>query len=160
MAEITMDVPGVLEAASRLRANIKSQAVTTKHDFHGVHVLGGALGSTPGARAFVAQHQAAQELYDKTIQQVIDDIENIAAALVKSADTMGDTEEAVRRALTALDPTKLAPQTRINFDQSVISNATALDPGDVADHAAKAAARATPVPAPVQAGPRGEAEFE
>jgi uncharacterized protein YukE len=158
MAEITMDVAGVREAANQLRANIKTQAETTKSHFHGVHVRKGALGSTPGAAAFVAQHQAAQELYDQTIQQVIDDLENIAAALVASADTMGDTEESARRALTKLDPSQLAPETRAVYVAQVKAEGNVLDPGAAADNAAKAADLAAPVPA--QSGATGEAGYE
>jgi len=153
MAEITMDVDGVREAARQLRANIKAQAQSTKHAFHGVHVVKGALGPTPGARAFVAQHQAAQELYDATIQQVIDDLENIAAALVASADTMGDTEDEARRALTKLDPSQLASKTHDVYTAQVQADGNVLDPGSVADAAAaEAEVAGTPVePAPVAA---------
>ena len=158
MAEkIEMSVPGIHEAVRRIRAEIHAQAQATTNNFHGTHLGAGALGPRPGARAFVAQHQAAQEVYDATMNQVMVDLERLADALAASVKTVENTEQAVKDALTRLNPDQVNLRADNVYLASIKESGNVLDPGlaadraDAADEARSGDSAPPSAPAPIAA---------
>lgn len=137
MADIDMSIDGVREAVRRVRADLVTQAATTASEFRNTKLPAGSLGPRPAAEAFVAQHNAAHEVYVETIKKVEAELERIADALQASADSAQGVDDRVAEMLIRKAPDVQRKAVESAYLAAVSRDEETLDPGDTADNVQK-----------------------
>ncbi len=100
--EIEMTIDAVREIANRTMGTMKGKAQASSRVFGDVDLPPSAFGGWQEGQALGRHHQAAHEVFKKTIEGVIADLEEFAQNLRDTADSSERRDEDVEALLLAL----------------------------------------------------------
>lgn len=102
MSEIEMTIDAVREIANRTMETLKQQAHASSRVFGDVRLGPDAFGGWAKGHALGRHHEAAHEVFMKTLEGVVADLEEFAQNLRDTADSSERRDEEVEASLLAL----------------------------------------------------------
>jgi hypothetical protein len=102
MADIEMTIDAVREIANRTMETLKQQAQASARRFGDVELPPSAFGGWQQGVALGRHHQGAHDVFMKTIEGVVADLEEFAQKLRDTADSSEKRDQEVEAALLAL----------------------------------------------------------
>lgn len=102
MSEIEMTVEAVREIANRTMGALQQQAQSSTRRFGDVDLPVSAFGGWHQAQALGKHHRAAHEVFTRTLEGVLTDLEEFAQNLRDTADSSERRDEEVQASLVAL----------------------------------------------------------
>lgn len=152
MSEFEMTIDAVREIATRTMGTLTQQADSSTRVFGDVELPPSAFGGWPAAAGLGRHHQAAHEVFRRTLEGVVADLEEFAQNLRDTADSSERRDEEVQAALVALGKgyrhRSFKSQESYSATVEALTGVAGVDAATLADGAGDAGVELAEAPAP------------
>ena len=101
--EVEISIERIREIARTTMTGMHDDAHTQTRDFSNTKLGEGAFGEVPQALEFAAQQEAAHQVFVKTVNDVLKELEEFGRNLLSTADSHSSNDEAVEQTMAGMN---------------------------------------------------------